>query len=348
MRGKISLFLAGYVFLTMVSGSFASLLELGPEQIIQAGGADIIVNGYSVPSYVDWNNDGRKDLIVGEGGGGFSEGKVRVYINVGTASEPSFSDFFYAQSNGSDLTVPSAGCLGAFARVVHWDDDGRKDLLVGQADGTIKIFLNTGSDENPTFDSGTVLQVGLGPSQQDLDVGYRATPVVVDWNNDRKDDLVVGALDGLIHIYLNCGCESSAPSFYYSEPAGQPAQEDGSELVVPSFRSSPVVDDFDGDGKKDILTGNTEGQLLLYRNVGTDSEPVFSGYVLLQSNGTIIDLPGTPRSRPFVADWTGDGYPDVLVGAVDGKVHLYQGIPEPAAISLFILCLPLLLRARRT
>jgi hypothetical protein len=28
-----------------------------------------------------------------------------------------------------------------------------------------------------------------------------------------------------------------------------------------------------------------------------------------------------------VCDWTGDGYLDVLIGAGDGKVHLYQTIP---------------------
>jgi hypothetical protein len=40
------------------------------------------------------------------------------------------------------------------------------------------------------------------------------------------------------------------------------------------------------------------------------------------------------RSRPFVCYWTGDGhfslidvYPDVLVGAGDGKVRLYRGVP---------------------
>ncbi len=93
---------------------------------------------------------------------------------------------------------------------------------------------------------------------------------------------------------------------------------------MPSARSSPVVLDLNGDGKKDLLTGNTEGELLLYINVGTDAEPKFSGYLRVESDGVRINLAGTPRSRPFVCDWTGDGYLDVLVGAGDGKVHLYQ------------------------
>ncbi len=99
---------------------------------------------------------------------------------------------------------------------------------------------------------------------------------------------------------------------------------------MPTGRSCPAVRDLDGDGKKDLLTGDTNGQLLFYSNAGTDDAPSFSGYTLVESDGTAIDLPGTPRSRPFVCDWTGDGEPDVLVGAGDGKVHLYQGIADAA------------------
>ena len=299
----------------------ASLLNLGPQELVQAKGSDIQVSGYSVPSYVDWNNDGPADLIIGEGGGG-TTGKVRIYLNVGTSTDPQFTDHFYAQSNGADLTVTSSGCLGCFPRVVYWDADARKDLLVGLGDGTVKIFLNTGTDENPTFDSGNNVLVNVPGAF--LNVGARATPTFVDWNSDGMDDLVVGGLDGKIHIYINCGSTWPVPAFYYSVPIGDFAKENDQDLVVPSARSSPVVLDLDGDGKKDLLTGNTEGELLLYVNIGTDAEPKFSGYLRVESDGVPINLAGTPRSRPFVCDWTGDGYLDVLVGAGDGKVHLYQ------------------------
>ena len=309
------------------------VLNLGPEEIIQANGVDIQVPGYSVPSFVDWNNDKLNDLVIGEGGGS-GDGKVRVYLNVGTESSPQFSDYFYAQSDGSDLVCPASGCLGCFPRVEYWDADQRKDLLVGQADGTVKIFLNIGTDSDPIFDAGQLIKVGSDDAN--LDVGDRATPTLLDWDNDDMTDLVVGALDGRIRIYLNCGCSGGVPpTFYHTNPTGIFAQEDGSDLVVPSNRSSPVIIDLDGDGNKDLLTGNTDGQLLFYRNIGTDAEPIFSDYKLVESNGVPIDLPGSPRSRPFLCYWTGDGhfgpidaYPDVLIGAGDGKVHLYRGIPE--------------------
>jgi hypothetical protein len=321
------------VFLTCTSATVRATIDLGPEEFVQAGGVDILVPGYSVPSFEDWNNDLLKDLIVGEGGGS-GEAKVRVYPNVGTEAEPAFGDFFYAQSEGADLACVAAGCMGCFPRVVYWDADERKDLLVGQADGTVKIYLNVTDNNEPAFDAGHLITVG-SEGLWNADVGSRATPSLVDWNSDGMMDVVSGGLDGAIHIYSNCGCAGSVPpTFYFSPPDGDLAQADGRELHVPNLRSSPVVMDLDGDGKKDLLTGNTDGLLLFYENVGTDSLPIFEGYSLVTSNGEPIDLPGTPRSRPAVCTWTGDGhfgpkdgYWDVLLGAGDGKVRLYRGIP---------------------
>jgi len=300
------------------------LLRLGPEELVQAAGVDIAVLGYSVPSFIDWDNDGDNDLVIGEGSGSYT-GKVRVYLNTGTASNPQFSGFTYVQSNGSDLTCPGSGCLGCFPRVVYWNGDDKKDLLVGLADGTLKVFYNIGTDEDPTFGTGTFIQVGPTGSKTNIDIGSRATPCVVDWNNDGKKDLVVGALDGKIHLFINEGSDT-APDF----PVRTFAQAGGSDLIVSAGRSSPDVLDLNGDGKKDILTGNTNGELLFYSNsdICTDSAPCFDPNEAVEADGVPI-YKASSRSRPFVCDWTGDGYFDVLIGAGDGKVHLYQSIPQP-------------------
>jgi hypothetical protein len=87
----------------------AADLTLGPEERVHAGGTDLVVPGYSVPSFVSWDGDGLPDLVVGEGGGTSAQGKVRVYLNVGTPGEPAFASFAYAQSLGSDLVVPGGG-----------------------------------------------------------------------------------------------------------------------------------------------------------------------------------------------------------------------------------------------
>jgi hypothetical protein len=204
--------------------------------------------------------------------------------------------------------------------VVYWDADARKDLLIGQADGTLKIFRNVGTEEAPHFDGGTFLQVGEPGFKSNINVGGRATPIAVDWNEDGKKDLVVGAVGGRVHLFLNQGLDE-APDFRVETFA----QEDGADLIVPTSRSSPEVLDLTDDGKKDLLTGNTAGQLLLYANTGTNEVPTFSGFVLVEAEGVPIDLPFSPRTRPFVAEWTGDGFPDVLLGAGDGLVRLYRG-----------------------
>ncbi len=100
---------AGALGLTLALGlasPVAGQLDLGPEELVQAGGVDIDVPGYSIPSFAHWNEDGLPDLIVGEG---TTTGRVRVYLNVGTLPDPQFNAWFYAQSNGSDLTVPGSG-----------------------------------------------------------------------------------------------------------------------------------------------------------------------------------------------------------------------------------------------
>lgn len=306
-------------------------LNLGLEELVQASGVEIRVPGYSVPSFVDWNCDGLNDLVVGQGSGS-NPGHIRVYLNAGTRANPQFSGFFYIRCCGADLTFVGDGCLGCYPRVVFWDADDRKDLLVGQADGTVKIFLNTGTDSEPVFESGQL--IAAGPAGVPLDVGTRATPTFVDWNNDNLKDLVIGEVYGRILVYLNCGCNGGGPpSFCHADSSGISVQEDGLDMVVLPGRSSPVIMDLDGDGKKDILTGSKEGQLLFYSNVGTDEAPTFSGFSLVTANGAPIDLPSEARSRPFICDWTGDGYPDVLMGYGDGRVHLYQSVGQPGDIN---------------
>jgi hypothetical protein len=306
------------------------VINLGPEEILKAKGEEIVVPGYSVPSFEDWNNDDRKDLIVGEGGvvegGKVYPGKIRVYLNVGTEADPCFADYFYVQAYKVDLSVTPEGCLGCFPRFVDWDEDRGKDLLVGCGDGTVKVFPDFGNASALVFTGSTDLAAGCVYT---LDVGAQATPSLVDWNGDGMTDLVAGGLDGAIHVYYNCGCGGYIPPrFNTSPPEGVFPQASGRDLIVPSGRSSPVIVDADGDGRRDILTGNTDGQILFYKNVGADYFPMFEGHTPVQSVGQPIDLAGSLCSRPFVCYWNGrkDKHWDLLVGYGDGKIRLYRGL----------------------
>ena len=77
---------------------------------INANGTPIELGlGHANPLVTDWNGDGLKDLVVGEGSGLTGFGLVRVYLNSGTPGTPVFTGYFYAQSNGSDMQSPGAG-----------------------------------------------------------------------------------------------------------------------------------------------------------------------------------------------------------------------------------------------
>lgn len=319
----------------------AAILNLGPEQIVLAAGGELTVPGYSVPCLADFDSDGRQDLLVGEGGSGF-DGKIRVYLNSGSATAPQFSGFSYVQSDGADLVVPAGGCLGAFPRLTHFDDDGKKDLLVGRADGTVQLFRNVGTDTAPIFNGGVLLEAGPAGVKSPINVGYRATIALTDWDNDGARDLALGALDGKVRVYLNAGTNTE-PDFLDATIV----QDLVGDLLVPSGRSSPALMDLDGDGRKDLLVGNTSGAILLYANRGSDTTPDFSTYEHVTADGVEIDLPGSPRSRPYITDWTDDGLPDLLVGAGDGRVHLFQGVPEPASLLLLASAGIVLLWSRR-
>jgi hypothetical protein len=237
-----------------------------------------------------------------------------VYLNSGTAAAPVYNSFFYVRAAGSDLTVPAVGCLGAYPRLADWNQDGRKDLLIGLADGTIRLYLNTGTAANPSFGGSSTIQAGNVGAKVNLDVGDRATFDIVDWNNDGAVDLVAGALDGKVRVYLNRRTtgepDLAAPTL---------VREGSADLLVPSGRSSVDVHDLNGDGRKDLVLGNTDAQVVFYPNVGTNAAPVFDAHE------TLLAISGGSRSRPFVTDFNADGTADMLVGNVDGLVRYYLG-----------------------
>jgi VCBS repeat-containing protein len=272
---------------------------------------------YSAPYATDYNGDGLFDLLIGEKAG-TDTGKVRVYVNEGTEAAPVFNSFSYVQANGADLTVAATGCLGASPNTVDWNNDGHEDLILGLADGSVQVYLNNG--DGTGFGAGAYAQAGSSEAKTDLDVGDRATVEVADLNNDGLFDLVLGALDGKVHVYLNDGSIGS-PDF----TSENLLQDGASDLMVPGGRSSVVFADLNNDGLEDLLTGNTDGQLLLYANRGSEGSPIFTGYEFLSADGIEIDLDGTPRSRPTVIDYNNDEVPDILLGAADGFVRLYFG-----------------------
>lgn len=90
-----------------------------------------------------------------------------------------------------------------------------------------------------------------------------------------------------------------------------------------------VVLDDNGDGLPDLVSGNTNGELLYSRNNGTMADEAYGPWEPVVCGGAAFDLPGTQRSRPVFRDWNGDGVPDLLVGYGDGLVRLCLAPPAP-------------------
>ena len=156
-----------------------------------------------------------------------------------------------------DLSVPASGCLGVFPRVFDWNGDGKHDLVWGLADGTLQVTLNENTAAEPRFGAPQAVQVGPPDAKQACDVGDRTTFDLVDWNNDGRVDLVLGGLDGKVHLLLN-EASAGAPDF-----RSDTILLDGANpLTVASGRASVTVVDLNDDGRKDLVLGNTEGQLV--------------------------------------------------------------------------------------
>ncbi len=78
-------------------------------------------------------------------------------------------------------------------------------------------------------------------------------------------------------------------SFIYAQmPDFQSAeimQANGSNITV-GGHASPLVEDWNGDGKKDLLIGQFSGaSILLFLNSGTNSSPILTTSAKLQADG---------------------------------------------------------------
>jgi hypothetical protein len=211
--------------------------------------------------------------------------------------------------------------LGVAPRLFDWNGDGLLDLVLGLADGHVQVALNENADGDPQFSPPQHVLVGEPDAKTNLNVGGCATLEIVDWNNDGLPDLLVGGMDGRIRLYLNEGTLDS-PDFRTVVFL----QDGGHDLLVSTGGASVAVADLNGDGRKDLIVGDTTGGLRYYANIGTDSAPAFDGWQPILADGVEINGTGFWQSRPFVGDINDDGIPDLLVGANDGVVRLYTGL----------------------
>ena len=73
----------------------------GGVKISAAEGVINVNMGCLAPVVTDWNNDGKKDLIVGQ----FENAKIRLYLNYGTDSQPVFKEYSFLQAGQKDISL---------------------------------------------------------------------------------------------------------------------------------------------------------------------------------------------------------------------------------------------------
>ncbi len=217
-----------------------------------------VEDGESAPYVVDWNEDGKKDILAGS-----APGEVSVFINRGDNLNPMFVEEM--KLNEGDLDVGSSSS----SAVVDWNGDGKKDLVVGNRSGEVFVFFNFVNNKSPIFQTDGI--------KTSIKVSGYARPFIVDWNNDGKFDVVSGSSDGRVYIFINEG-DSKNPKF--GKP--QMLQVNNKELRLPS-RTSAIALDWDDDGKMDMLISNKE---ISENDPGGRDNIIPLGIYLLLNTGT--------------------------------------------------------------
>ncbi len=59
--------------------------------------------GHLVPAVTDWNEDGRKDLILGQ----FYSGRIQLYLNTGVDKAPVLANAGYLHAGGKEIRLPA-------------------------------------------------------------------------------------------------------------------------------------------------------------------------------------------------------------------------------------------------
>src|SRR5205823_8460816 len=90
-----------------------------------------------------------------------------------------------------------------------------------------------------------------------------------------------------------------------------------------------AVDDWDDDGRVDLVFGEDYGHLFWFPNRGSRTAPRFPSYrMIFGADGLPLDA-GFAAS-PLILDWDGDGVKDLLVGTTWNRILFFKNVgPNP-------------------
>jgi hypothetical protein len=204
------------------------------------------VGANSQPAAVDWNGDGKKDLLLG-----CEAGQVLVYVNRESDSWPMFQ---------ACETLLAAGVPIVLNRVNPYvfdlDRDGVQDLICGANDGYVRFYKNMGSNEVPDLaaeetlkllDGTPILAPGTYYYGSRCGFGY--------WAADTLPDFLLSAYDGTVALFRGAeltGIEAGpSPSIRPLVASPNPASRSVTislPAAVP-LSSSPAINIYDAQGR---------------------------------------------------------------------------------------------------
>jgi glycerophosphoryl diester phosphodiesterase len=299
--------------------------------------------------YVDYDGDGRTDLVVGaddwsdygwdnayDAKGRWTRGPLRGFVywarNTGSEVSPVYEKPERIEAAGAALETfgwPSP-CFADFKGC------GRLDLICGEFLDGFTYFENQGSRTSPRYVAGRRLKLADGtPLVMDLEM---ITPSVIDWNADGKPDLIVGDEDGRVAFVENLGRVDAEGTPVFNHP--RYFQQEADDLKCGAL-ATPVGVDWDGDGAMDILSGNTAGYIEFFKNLSVPGveKPKWAAPQRLKADGKVIRLMAGPNgsiqgpaeakwgyTTLSVADWDGDGLPDLVVNSILGRVVWFRNV----------------------
>ena len=147
----------------------------------------------SQPAVVDWNGDGRKDLLLGE-----EAGTVRFYANLTSDTWPMFQTYVELKD--------ARGPIDQFRPnpyVFDLDMDGVQDLLIGTEGGQVLFYDNVGTNASPRLAAPETVRTVEGvPAEPTPPAMGAARCGFGDWNGDGIPDFLIGCGAGTVELFL--------------------------------------------------------------------------------------------------------------------------------------------------